>query len=97
MKNELEELQAAMQPLIDACYRYPELQCHVRRTVDAFGAVVQTALGSPPPAPRDRTAMAMAAIKKGAPVAPTAREYGLSPSTLFRAIARERERAATTA
>lgn len=92
MKNELDELQAAMQPLLDACFRYPELQCHVRRTVDAFGAVVQTALGSPPLPPRDRTAMALADVKKGAPVAPTARLYGLSPSTLFRALARDRER-----
>lgn len=95
MKNELDELQAAMQPLIDACFRYPELQCHVRRTVDAFGDVVQAALGSPPVAPSDRTALALADVKKGAPVAPTARNYGLSPSTLFRALARERKRSET--
>lgn len=39
------------------------------------------------------TAAALREVGRGAPVAPTARKYSLAPSTLFRALKRQRDAA----
>ncbi|WP_287278664.1 hypothetical protein [Ralstonia sp.] len=97
----LDELKAALQPLVDASLRYPRLAAYVPRVNQALAALEGPA---PEPSTRggngvesDATLRALAEIEGGKSAARAADDNGLARSTVFRALKRRREAAGQSA
>lgn len=83
----LNELEAALQPLVDAAPHHPCLPRLFAAVKALRGPRNHTGNGKESPA----TLRALEAIAAGTPAAQAARENGLAASTVFRALKRRRE------
>lgn len=93
MKNEVDELKAALQPLVDASLKHPDLRGFLPRisaAVEALEARPAQSNRSGNGVESEATRRALAAIDGGMPAAQAAREQGLAASTVFRALKRRR-------